>query len=116
MKATSAEDFGKAVASAGYATASADKYATKVGDFAKSVASQVSADEGGVFSGPNSGYPATLHGDEAVIPLNNNGGNFVKMFEDIAASNREIVGMMEEMVRAQNNSVDVQTKLLRAQA
>jgi hypothetical protein len=112
MKAESATDFGKAVASAGYATASSDKYATKVGDFAKSAF----AEEGGVFSGPNSGYPATMHGTEAVIPLNNNSGNFVKMFEDIAASNREIVVMMEQMVRAQNNSVDVQSKILRAQA
>jgi hypothetical protein len=28
-----------------------------------------SAAEGGVFSGPASGYPATLHGTEAVVPL-----------------------------------------------
>ena len=31
----------------------------------------VSAADGGMFSGPKSGYPATLHGDEAVIPLKN---------------------------------------------
>ena len=74
--------------------------------------SLVSAAEGGVFSGPKSGYPATLHGDEAVIPLNNS-GNFVKMFEDMASSNREMVGMMQEMVRAQRSSVDVQTKILK---
>ena len=29
------------------------------------------AADGGVFSGPKSGYPATLHGTEAVIPLKN---------------------------------------------
>jgi hypothetical protein len=73
----------------------------------------VTAQEGGVFSGPKSGYPATLHGDEAVIPLNNNSGDFVKMFEDIASSNREMVGMMQEMVRAQKSSVDVQNKILK---
>ena len=73
----------------------------------------VTAQEGGVFSGPKSGYPATLHGDEAVIPLNNNSGDFVKMFEDIASSNREMVGMMQEMVRAQRSSVDVQNKILK---
>ena len=66
----------------------------------------ISAAEGGVFSGPNSGYPATLHGDEAVIPLNNSGGNFVKIFEDM-------VFLMQEMVRAQRSSVDVQTKILK---
>jgi hypothetical protein len=32
-------------------------------------------EEGGVASGPRSGYGATLHGDEAVIPLNNGAGN-----------------------------------------
>ena len=31
----------------------------------------VSAADGGMFSGPKSGYPATLHGNEAVIPLKN---------------------------------------------
>jgi hypothetical protein len=66
----------------------------------------ISAAEGGVFSGPNSGYPATLHGDEAVIPLNNGGGNFVKIFEDM-------VFLMQEMVRAQRSSVDVQNKILK---
>ena len=75
--------------------------------------SAVMAEKGGVFSGPNSGYPATLHGDEAVIPLNNGGGNFVQMFEDMANSNRAMVGMMQEMVRAQRSSVDVQTKILK---
>ena len=72
--------------------------------------------EGGVAVGPDSGYPATLHGKEAVIPLNNAGGNFVKMFESMAESNAKMAAMMEEMVRAQKNSVDVQTKMLRAQA
>lgn len=31
-----------------------------------------SARDGGILSGPSTGYQATLHGDEAVIPLNNN--------------------------------------------
>ena len=31
---------------------------------------KVSAARGGVFTGPNTGYPATLHGDEIVAPLN----------------------------------------------
>jgi len=31
----------------------------------------VSAADGGMFSGPKSGYPATLHGPEAVIPIKN---------------------------------------------
>ena len=76
--------------------------------------SQIMAEDGGVFSGPKSGYPATLHGDEAVIPLKNNAGDFVQMFEDMASSNREMAGLMQEMVRAQKSSVDVQNKILRS--
>jgi hypothetical protein len=76
--------------------------------------SLISAMEGGVARGPNSGYPATLHGDEAIIPLNNGAGDFVKMFEDMANSNREVVGLMQEMVRAQKSSVDVQYKILKS--
>jgi hypothetical protein len=68
LKAGSAEDFGYAVAKAGYATASADKYASKVGSFAKSL----SAREGGLAMGPNKGYAATLHGNEIIIPLDPN--------------------------------------------
>ena len=72
--------------------------------------------DGGVAVGPNGGYPATLHGEEAVIPLNNGGGNFVKLFESMADSNSRMASMMEEMVRAQKSSVDVQNKMLRAQS
>jgi GH24 family phage-related lysozyme (muramidase) len=36
-----------------------------------SLASGAFARDGGVFNGPTSGYPATLHGNEAVIPLKN---------------------------------------------
>jgi hypothetical protein len=72
--------------------------------------------DGGVAVGPNGGYPATLHGEEAVIPLNNGGGNFVKLFESMADSNSRMAAMMEEMVRAQKSSVDVQNKMLRAQS
>jgi hypothetical protein len=42
---------------------------------------QLSAADGGMFSGPKSGYPATLHGDEAVIPLAG-GAVPVKLFQD----------------------------------
>ena len=71
--------------------------------------------DGGVAVGPNSGYPATLHGEEAVIPLNNGGGNFVKLFESMADSNNRMVGMLEELVRAQKNGNDISSKMLRMQ-
>lgn len=74
---------------------------------------RVKLSEGGVAVGPNSGYPATLHGEEAVIPLNNSGGNFIKMFETMAEGNSRMVAMLDELVRVQRNSNDIQTKMLR---
>ena len=37
--------------------------------FAKGGITPVYAASGGVYSGSNSGYPAVLHGNEAVVPL-----------------------------------------------
>jgi len=64
----------------------------------------VSAEKGGTFSGPKSGYPATLHGTEAVIPLDNGSGNFVQMFAKLAKSNKRIVSLLQ-------NHVDVQGRI-----
>jgi hypothetical protein len=77
---------------------------------------QLSGETGMIADGPDEGYQATLHGKEAVIPMQNNSGDFVKMFEAMAEGNSRMVAMMEEMVAAQKNSVDVQTKMLRAQS
>ena len=76
---------------------------------------QLQAADGGVFSGPDSGYPAALHGEEAVIPLNNGGGNFVKVFEDMAMMIGQQVGAMDELIRIAKNGNDIQTKILRQQ-
>ena len=70
---------------------------------------------GGLATGPNSGYMAKLHGTEAVIPLNNDQGNFVELFEEIADNSRTTTMLLEELVRSQKNSVDVQQKILRVQ-
>ena len=77
---------------------------------------QLQAADGGVFSGPDSGYPAALHGEEAVIPLNNGGGNFVKVFEDMAMMMGQQVGAIDELIRVAKNGNDIQTKILRQQA
>ena len=92
------------------------KWYTQVGDRGKQVvnlAGAAFAEKGGEFNGPNSGYPATLHGKEAVIPLDNNSGNFVKMFEEIASSNRDMVAMMEEIVRVNKATNGISEKMLR---
>jgi hypothetical protein len=83
---------------------------------AKHEGGEIKLSEGGVAVGPNSGYPATLHGEEAVIPLNNNGGNFVKLFEDMASDSKQMLAMMQEMVKAQKDSVSVANKMLRMQS
>jgi hypothetical protein len=74
---------------------------------------QLSGETGMIAEGPTSGYQATLHGKEAVIPMQNNSGDFVKMFETMAASNYKMVEMLDELVRVQRNSNDIQTKMLR---
>jgi lysozyme len=78
--------------------------------------SEFTAEEGGAFSGPNSGYPATLHGDEAVIPLNNNSGNFVQLFEQMAMMMGQQAGSLDELVRIAKSGNDISNKILRQQA
>jgi lysozyme len=77
------------------------------------------AESGGTFSGPNSGYSAVLHGDEAVIPLDNNSGNFVQMFEKMSNSNKRIVSLLQNHVEVQSrikaatkNTADTSGKML----
>lgn len=75
-----------------------------------------SAEEGGIVSGPAGGYNAKLHGTEAVIPMQNNSGDFVKMFEVMAAQSSRMADMLETLVRAQRDGNDISTKILRQQA
>jgi len=98
--------------------------------------------DGGIASGPFSGYMAELHGPEAVVPLPDGktipvrieGGDFggAKSKEDMSTmmnqfkssmesminqlNNRDLLNMMDEMVRAQKTSNGIQEKLLRAAA
>jgi lysozyme len=108
---------------------------------------------GGVFSGPVSGYPVTLHGNEAVIPLDggavpvkfdrsfiadiinsqkermantpeaastaaavtasaNSLTNLIDIMQQTQSSNDALISAMNEMVKAQKNSNDIQNKLL----
>ena len=78
--------------------------------------SEVMAEEGGEFSGPDSGYPATLHGDEAVVPLNNSNGNFVQLFEQMAMMMGQQASSLDELVRIAKNGNDISNKILRQQA
>jgi hypothetical protein len=71
---------------------------------------------GGLAVGPDSGYSAKLHGTEAVIPMQNNSGDFVKMFETMAVQSSRMADMLEILVRAQRDGNDISTKILRQQA
>jgi hypothetical protein len=74
------------------------------------------AEEGGEFSGPDSGYPATLHGREAVVPLDNGAGNFVQLFEQMAMMMGQQASSLDELVRIAKNGNDISNKILRQQA
>lgn len=82
------------------------------------------AAEGGVFSGPTSGYPATLHGTEAVVPLPGGraipvegaggGGNLQvnitatdsQSFTDLVARNPQaIIGPLVEQLQLGNRNL-----------
>jgi hypothetical protein len=98
--------------------------------------------DGGIANGPRSGYLAELHGPEAVVPLPDGktipvrieGGDqsssrakddmadMMRQFKSSMESminqmnNRDLLNMMDEMVRAQKTSNGIQEKLLRAAA
>jgi tape measure domain-containing protein len=62
---------------------------------------------GGIATGPNTGYPALLHGTEAIIPLS--GGRGIPVEIDNGALIREVAAMRSEM-RAIMAEAAIQTK------
>jgi hypothetical protein len=80
---------------------------------------QTTAERGGIFSGPKGGYAATVSGPAAVVPIDNNSGNFVKLFQDMAETNEQIVQLLEEtldlqesIASATKNTADSSGKML----
>lgn len=74
-----------------------------------------SAANGGILSGPRSGYSATLHGTEAVVPLPDgrsipisNSGSGGGSMEIQAAQ----LGALEELVSTMKNQVSISSKIL----
>jgi len=105
------------------------------------------ARNGGTFNGPDSGYPAVLHGPEAVVPLpdgktipvrlenssdfaGNSSADTIKsdmrqMMTEFKNSmtmmmeqtnNKVMINIMDELLRAQKTSNDIQKKMLQAQS
>ena len=75
------------------------------------------AKDGGVFDGPKSGYAATLHGNEAVIPLKD-GAVPVSMSQEFnmtATNLGELVNQMKYNMAVQERMVTVLEEIRRAQ-
>jgi hypothetical protein len=82
----------------------------------------VQAEKGGVFDGPKSGYAATLHGPEAVIPLKDgavpvsmsqefnmtatNLGELVNQMRSNMAVQASMLAVMEDIRRSQSDTAD----------
>ena len=76
------------------------------------------ARDGGIFDGPKSGYAATLHGKEAVIPLKD-GAVPVSMsqeFNTTATNLGELVAIMKNNVSMQDRMLAVLEDLRRSQS
>ena len=78
---------------------------------------KISAALGGVFDGPKSGYAATLHGNEAVIPLKD-GAVPVSMSQEFnmtATNLGELVNQMRNNMAVQDRMIAVLEEIRRAQ-
>jgi hypothetical protein len=48
--------------------------------------------------------------------MQNNSGDFIKLFENMASDSKQMLAMMQEMVKAQKDSTSVANKMLRMQS
>ena len=75
---------------------------------------QLAAEKGGVVSGPRSGYSATLHGTEAVVPLPD--GRSIPVSNPGGSGSMEIqvaqLSALEELVSTMKNQVSISSKIL----
>ena len=88
----------------------------------KMAGTKPSAANGGVLSGPKSGFQATLHGTEAVVPLPNGksipvdmGSNDQDQMEQINMLSTQLE-KLDTVVRAMQRQNDIATKILKAHA
>jgi D-alanyl-D-alanine carboxypeptidase len=76
--------------------------------------------DGGIATGPSSGYSATLHGTEAVVPLPNGKTIPVEMagfgnnLSDQTGLMSQQLDKLDELIRVMQNQVSVSTKILQA--
>lgn len=67
------------------------------------------AADGGTFRGPKSGYPAVLHGDEAVIPLKN--GAVPVMLPDDFIKSMSKLNFLTDLVGGKSNLAEIQNNI-----
>jgi hypothetical protein len=73
---------------------------------------------GGIASGPTSGYSATLHGTEAVVPLPNGKTipvempGFTSSLADQTSLMSQQLDKLDELVRVMQNQVNLSSKIL----
>ena len=77
------------------------------------------AAQGGVFSGPKTGYNATLHGNEAVVPLPSGDkipvemGGISSMFDEQVSMMTDQVGRLDELVKLLRVGTEISNRILR---
>lgn len=69
---------------------------------------------GGVASGPASGYSATLHGTEAIVPLPNGRSIPVEVRNQDSTVLTAQLDRLDELIRIMQNQVSISTKILQA--
>lgn len=71
--------------------------------------------DGGIATGPEDGYPATLHGKEAVIPLNQgSGADFMNSLNNMGLVSEQMLMVLQDIAQIQRNAVSISEKMLRA--
>jgi hypothetical protein len=70
-------------------------------------------DDGGIAEGPKSGYPATLHGTEAVVPLSDNRSIPVSMDTGaLTAAVHQQSGILTEILRTMRDTNSLTSGIL----
>ena len=67
--------------------------------------------KGGISTGPNTGYQATLHGTEAVIPLPD-GKTIPVTLSGYNEMMTQQIGQLDELISIMRNQVDLSAKIL----
>lgn len=74
-----------------------------------------SARDGGVFKGPKSGYPAKLHGEELIAPLDKS-SDLMRALENMRSTNEMILQSIQQISVLQRRNTDLDKRMLKQAA